>query len=256
MNNQYKKDLYKKGYILIKDFLNDKEKKSLKIDVQFLYDKKDEPGKIMKYYEPSIIDGKTILNRIENFIDYKKIEAINSIENKLSIILSDILGEKYILFKDKINFKLKGGGGFKPHQDHLAFTKFIKNEIFNIMVPIDDMRISNGCLYISKAPFKKKTIPHHKGNALKNTYKKYNWLPIQAKFGDIFIFSSFLLHMSKINLSKRERRCIFFTYNNSLEGDLRDEYFKFKRKSFPPIIERNDIDDYSKWKNNLALKIL
>ncbi|WP_340614768.1 phytanoyl-CoA dioxygenase family protein [Xenorhabdus thailandensis] len=91
---------------------------------------------------------------------------------------------------------------------------------------------------------------------MKNTYKKYNWLPIQVKFGDIFIFSSFLLHMSKINLSERERRCIFFTYNNSLEGDLRDEYFKFKRKSFPPIIERNDIDDYSKWKNNLALKIL
>ncbi|WP_422824220.1 phytanoyl-CoA dioxygenase family protein [Xenorhabdus thailandensis] len=53
-------------------------------------------------------------------------------------------------------FKLKGGGGFKPHQDHLAFTKFIKNEIFNIMVPIDDMRISNGCLYISKTPFKKR----------------------------------------------------------------------------------------------------
>ncbi|WP_340614769.1 hypothetical protein [Xenorhabdus thailandensis] len=100
MNNQYK-DLYKKGYILIKDFLSDKEKKSLKIDVKFLYDKKDEPGKIMKYYESSIIDGKTILNRIENFIDYKEIEAINSIENKLSVLLSDILEEKYILFKDK-----------------------------------------------------------------------------------------------------------------------------------------------------------
>ncbi|OKP04810.1 phytanoyl-CoA dioxygenase family protein [Xenorhabdus eapokensis] len=256
MNNQYKKDLYRKGYILIKNFLSDKEKKSLNIYVQFLYDKKDEPGKIMKYYESSIIDGKTILNRIENFIDHKENNAINFIENKLSILLSEILEKKYILFKDKINFKLKGGGGFKPHQDHLAFTKFIKNEMFNIMVPIDDMRISNGCLYISKIPFKKKTIPHHKGKALENTYKKYNWLPVQARSGDIFIFSSFLLHMSKINFSERERRCIFFTYNNSLEGDLRDEYFKFKRKSFPPIIERNDIGDYSNWKNSLALKIL
>lgn len=89
--------------------------------------------------------------------------------------------EKNNLLKDKINFKLSGGGGFLPHQDHPAFTRFIKEEIFNIMIPVDDMNIANGCLYISKIPFKKKSIPHNSGQTLKSAYKNYHWIPIQAK---------------------------------------------------------------------------
>ncbi|CDG89172.1 hypothetical protein [Xenorhabdus bovienii] len=58
MNNEYKITLNKNGYILIKNFLCDEEKKSLNIDIEFLYNKKDIPGKIMKYYEESVIDSK------------------------------------------------------------------------------------------------------------------------------------------------------------------------------------------------------
>ncbi|WP_038209027.1 aminotransferase class I/II-fold pyridoxal phosphate-dependent enzyme [Xenorhabdus bovienii] len=196
---------------------------------------------------------KKILNRIENFIDYKEIDHINKIEKKVSKLLSIITEKKHILFKDKINFKLSGGGGFLPHQDHPAFTRFIKEEIFNIMIPVDDMNIANGCLYISKIPFKKKSIPHNSGQALKSSYKNYHWIPIQAKCGDLLIFSSFLLHMSKDNLSNKNRRCIFFTYNSISEGELRNKYFEFKRKIFPPIVERNNLDDHSNWKKNLSL---
>ncbi|CDG97299.1 putative 2-oxoglutarate dependent dioxygenase PhnY [Xenorhabdus bovienii str. puntauvense] len=256
MNNEYKITLNKNGYILIKNFLCDEEKKSLNIDIEFLYNKKDIPGKIMKYYEESVIDSKKILNRIENFIDYKEIDHINKIEKKVSKLLSIITEKKHILFKDKINFKLSGGGGFLPHQDHPAFTRFIKEEIFNIMIPVDDMNIANGCLYISKILFKKKSIPHNSGQALKSSYKNYHWIPIQAKCGDLLIFSSFLLHMSKDNLSNKNRRCIFFTYNSISEGELRNKYFEFKRKIFPPIVERNNLDDHSNWKKNLAKKII
>ncbi|MDX7997733.1 phytanoyl-CoA dioxygenase family protein [Xenorhabdus sp. Reich] len=256
MKNKYKEQLNKKGYILIKNHFSDEEKTAINMDIQYLYTRKDTPGKIMKYYESSIIDGGILLNRIENFIDSNEIKSINKIEKKVSLLLSSIIEEKYLLFKDKINLKLSGGGGFKPHQDHPAFTKFIKKEMFNIMIPIDDMKISNGCLYISKIPFKRKIMPINKGEVLKTIYKKYKWIPIQAKFGDLIIFSSFILHKSNDNLTDTHRKCIFLTYNNSLEGNLRENYFRFKRKSFPPMIERDSTIDYSNWKNKLARKLL
>ncbi|MDB6367608.1 phytanoyl-CoA dioxygenase [Photorhabdus sp. HUG-39] len=256
MNSEYKKELDTQGYVLIRDFLCHKEKKLLSSAVQLLDDREDVPGEIMKYYESSVIDNNKILNRIENFIDKKEAFVIKKIEKKSSKLLSLVMGEDYFLFKDKINFKLSGGGGFSPHQDYPAFTRFIDKEMFNVMIPIDDTTIDNGCLCISNKPFEKELIPHSKGKALENTYEKYNWIPIQANAGDLLIFSSFLLHMSRENLSGNRRRCIFFTYNCCSEGDLRSEYFDFKRKAFPPLVERDENHDYSQWINNLARKIL
>ena len=31
--------------------------------------------------------------------------------------VADVLDDRPVLFKEKINFKLPGGGGFAPHQD-------------------------------------------------------------------------------------------------------------------------------------------
>ncbi|WP_445496947.1 phytanoyl-CoA dioxygenase family protein [Photorhabdus sp. SF281] len=256
MMNKYKEELNCKGYVLIKNFLCYEEKELLSATVQFLDDREDIPGKIMKYYESSVIDNKKILNRIENFIDAKEAFFIKKIEKKAYELLYFIMMEDYFLFKDKINFKLSGGGGFSPHQDYPAFTRFINKEMFNVMIPVDDTNIDNGCLYISNMPFEKKLIPHSEGKALKNAYEKYGWDSIQANAGDLLIFSSFLLHMSKDNLSHNRRRCIFLTYNSFSEGDLRSKYFDFKRKVFPPLIERDKGHDYSKWINNLARKIL
>ncbi|EQC01704.1 hypothetical protein [Photorhabdus temperata] len=72
MMNKYKEELNCKGYVLINNFLCYEEKELLSATVQCLDDREDIPGKIMKYYESSVIDNKKILNRIENFIDAKE----------------------------------------------------------------------------------------------------------------------------------------------------------------------------------------
>ena len=60
------------------------------------------------------------LCRTENFLDYH--DGLKEfITVKLNAAVEQLFGEKSVLFKEKINFKLAGGAGFKPHQDAPAW---------------------------------------------------------------------------------------------------------------------------------------
>ena len=75
-------------------------------------------GRHMVYYEDSLIGGAgRVVSRIENFCPYH--EGLNALTRGGALIdaVSRLLGEPAILFKDKINMKMPGGDGFKPHQD-------------------------------------------------------------------------------------------------------------------------------------------
>ena len=78
------------------------------------------PGKYMMYFEKSLLDGHRILNRLENFYPYH--DGFHALfdSDKLRGAVSELLGEPAVLYKDKINFKMPGGDGFKVHQDAQA----------------------------------------------------------------------------------------------------------------------------------------
>src|SRR5699024_10188700 len=81
----------------------------------------DAPGKYQRYYEDSLLaPGYPLLNRMENFSPYHEGFAQLFHKSKLEEAVSELFGEPAVLFKEKINFKLPGADGFKPHQDHQA----------------------------------------------------------------------------------------------------------------------------------------
>jgi len=75
------------------------------------------PGKYMMYFEKSQTDGSRILCRIENFVPYHEGFSRLITARRMQQAVSELFGEEAVLFKDKINFKLPGGDGFKEHQD-------------------------------------------------------------------------------------------------------------------------------------------
>ena len=78
-------------------------------------------GRHMMYFETSLkSDGARILNRLENFYPFHAEFRDLFDGDKLRGATSDLLGEEAVLYKDKINFKLPGGDGFKLHQDQQA----------------------------------------------------------------------------------------------------------------------------------------
>jgi hypothetical protein len=75
----------------------------------------------MVYYEDSLIEpGRRIVQRIENFCPFHAGFDALLRQGDLIAWAGALLGGEAVLFKDKINFKLPGGGGFAAHQDQQA----------------------------------------------------------------------------------------------------------------------------------------
>ncbi len=56
------------------------------------------------------------------------------------------MGGPVVLFKDKINFKMPGGPGFKAHQDQQAGWTRYAPLFVTALVTIDPATLENGCL--------------------------------------------------------------------------------------------------------------
>lgn len=233
------------GFVNLKGYLNEKQKESLKRYTQELSDMPETSGKWMNYYETR--NNKRLLSRMENIIDYhselKGFEAM-----VLRPIATRFMNDDVSLFKEKINFKLPGGGAFAHHQDFPAWSELPPTRYITIGVPVDKMTPENGYLIMAPKIHHEKVNYHHPiTNQISNkNINSWEWIPIEADLGDIIVFDSYTPHYSKDNLTDKSRRIYYFTYNIMNEGCYRDQYFKNKREKFPPDIEKVPGVDYSK----------
>ena len=235
------------GYLFLPGFLSSSEKERLTEWTQELSALPEAPGKWMKYFESSSFDSEQkILCRIENFIPYHPgfFDFLQD-EKKLSI-LSQLMGERAILYKEKINFKMPGGKGFKHHQDAPAFTTFGQTYHITMMVALDPSTLENGCLEVVRGRHREGVFPAEAdGTIRQDVIDSMRWDPIVMNPGDLLFFDSYVPHGSAPNRSKAARRALYVTYNKASEGNYRDEYFAQKRKFFPPECERQEGVDYS-----------
>ena len=120
------------------------------------------------------------------------------------------------------------------------------------------MNEGNGCFRISKHQYKNELLSHKNGSVADFNYAENNnsWQDVNMHPGDILCFSSFLVHNSKDNLSLLDRSCFFITYSPDELGDQREKYFSFKRKKFPPRIERDNNKNYEDWRKTLSRQII
>ena len=230
------------GFLLIKKFFSKDEmgiinEKILKFSKMKPNDWKS--GKEMAYYETSNEnENERILSRVEKYVDYHpEFQKLANSKNILNA-LEDLMGGSCVLFKDKINFKRTGGGGFKPHQDVQArWDEFVKYTM-NVMISTDQSTPENGCLEVASG--------HHKHGLIGNYDRplegkdldgmKFEMVPTEV--GDVLFFDHFTPHQSKPNMSDKPRSNIYLTYNLFSEGEYRNKYLDKKRHDFPPDNER------------------
>ena len=113
----------KNGYLIKRQFYDSDEITKIRNWVYEYTEKKQEDweaGKEMAYYETSKNDNSRVLSRVENFLQYHEgfKELVES--TRIKNCMEDLLKEPAVIFKEKINFKKPGGGGFRPHQDQGA----------------------------------------------------------------------------------------------------------------------------------------
>jgi hypothetical protein len=194
------------------------------------------PGRHWVYHEKSKLDpNRELISRIECISPFHT--GFAELSRVLKGPVGQLLGEEAVLFKEKINFKMPGGDGFKPHQDSQAGWGDYANFFINVMVTIDEATLENGCI---------KLVAGHQNRGLFREWEPLtaqdmegmDFQPYPTQPGDVVLFDCFAPHASEPNFTNSMRRIYFATYNRLSEGDHLDRYYADKRKSYPPDIER------------------
>ncbi len=243
LTNEEIENFNKNGFLIKRNFYDENKIAEIHSWVYDYADKKLEDwesGKEMAYYETSKNDGTRILARLENFIDFHK--GFQNLANSEGLMgcVNDLLVDKPILFKEKINFKKPGGGGFRPHQDQVSRWETFAKYFINVLISTDDSTIENGCLELTPGFYKKELLGPTDSTIPEEWINKMKFEPFPTKKGDVVFFDGYTPHQSKENKSTSSRSNVYLTYNKFSEGDQRKKYFARKRKELPPDNERTN----------------
>ena len=230
------------GYLIVSQAFTPDEVKRIETWTQELVALPEESGKHWVYHEKSLKGGDAdLISRIENIVPFH--DGFEKLSTVLKGPVGQLLGEEAALFKEKINFKMAGGDGFKPHQDSQAGWDSYADFFISALVSIDEATVENGCLQLVNG--------HHKRGLFKS------WEPLTeddmadmefvlcpTKPGDIIFFDCYAPHASEPNLTDQTRRLYYATYNRLSEGDHLAQYYADKHKNYPPDIDREPGKDY------------
>jgi hypothetical protein len=205
----------------------------------------DRPGGVWKYGDDEArTQGRAILSRIERFREHHAgLRAVLE-DARLSSLLSALMGEPPLLFKDKINLKLPGSSGFALHQDAQAGWQAYGRVQVTVMISIDATTRENGCLEIGAGP----RLTELRGALFRPLCEAevadVPFVPVETAPGDVVVFDSFVAHRSAPNRTQTARRVLYATYNPRSDGDQYARYFADKHASYPPDVERHRDHDY------------
>jgi ectoine hydroxylase-related dioxygenase (phytanoyl-CoA dioxygenase family) len=242
LTDQQINDFNRDGYVVVRGAFDTAEMQQIEAWTRELAERPEEPGKHWVYHEKSLLDpGRDLICRIENIRSFHS--GFAEVTQVLQAPVGQLLGEEAVLFKEKLNFKMPSGDGFKPHQDAQAGWWNYGSYYITVMVCIDEATLENGCL--------KMVAGHHKRGLLREwepltdeDMVGMEFVPCPTKPGDIAFFDSYAPHASEPNRSDKIRRLYFATYNRLSEGDQLARYYADKRKDFPPDIEREAGKEY------------
>ncbi|WP_428541712.1 phytanoyl-CoA dioxygenase family protein [Rhodopila sp.] len=225
------------GYLVVRGFFGADQIARLLRWTEELQARPEQPGRHWVYYEDSLTEpGRRVIQRMENFCPFHA--GLDGLIRYGAIArwTAGLMGEPVVLFKDKINFKMPGGPGFKAHQDQQAGWSRYAPIFVTAMVTLDAATLENGCLEMVPGRHLEGLIGEE-WKALEETGLALRAVPTSA--GDVVFFDSFAPHASKPNFTDRPRRILYLTYNLASGGDHRDRYYADKRVAFPPDIERD-----------------
>ena len=132
------------------------------------------------------------------------------------------------------------------HQDSQAGWDDYGSEFLSVLIAVENSTTENACVEFDTSGAYKDSLAGPLWQPLEaDALPDLNLQPIETNSGDIIIFNSYVPHGSESNSSNQRRCNIYLTYNKLSEGDHRIDYFKDKRKSFPPNNERDPNKDYS-----------
>lgn len=233
LSEQQCQAFHRDGYLVCNEFFNPQQHARLLEWIEEVAGWTSESGRCIHHHEAT--DHGPVLARSERFLDSHSGIRQVLCEGPLCDALSQLFGEAAYVFKEKINYKYPGGGGFAAHQDMVAYT--LGTQHITCLVAIDDNTIENGCLWFAPGRHQEGLLPQNEDSCLpEEVEQSLDWQPAPVAAGGVAFFTSLAPHKSPPNNSPSPRRSLYVTYNRASEGDLRDSYYQERRR----IMAEND----------------
>lgn len=229
-------DFHRQGYLVVRGAFDAGEMALIERWAREMAERPEESGKHWVYHEQSLVEpGKRLINRIENIAPFHA--GFAELTQVLAAPVAQLLGERAVLFKEKINFKMPGGDGFKPHQDSQAGWDAYTDFFINVLVSVDAATEANGCVEIAGG--------HHKRGLFRSwepltedDMRDMRFVRVPTGPGDLVFFDCYAPHRSEPNRSDKIRRIYYATYNRASAGDHMARYYRDKHVNYPPDIDR------------------
>jgi len=229
----------RRGWLIARGFFTREEAAAISVMTDEIAAAPEVPGRHMVYYEDHLSEpGRRVVQRIENFCPFHPGFDTLVREGRLARAVEQLFGQRAVLFKEKINFKMPGGAGFEPHQDQQAGWSTYAPMFVTALVGIDKATLANGCLEMADAPRFAGLIGEEWKPLTGEEMASFKLTPIETEPGDVLFFDSYAPHGSAPNTTDQPRRILYLTYNAASDGDHRHQYFADKRANFPPDVER------------------
>jgi len=129
-----------------------------------------------------------VANR-EFFLITMKVSTTCLTDRKFLGLLGQLFGEPATLFKDKINYKLPGGTGFKAHQDAQGgWGEYGVSYHISSLVTIDHAFKENGCLELAKGQHKNGLMGELWNELPDDVIEKLKFDVVETHLGDVIFF--------------------------------------------------------------------
>ncbi|MSP80918.1 MAG: phytanoyl-CoA dioxygenase family protein [Rhodospirillales bacterium] len=233
---------YNTGALVVRGAFSPAEAKRIQKWTDELAALPEAPGRQWVFHEKSLKDPThKLISRIEYIHPFHA--GFKELAEALRAPVGQLLDEEAVLFKEKVNFKMPGGDGFKPHQDSQAGWDTYVDFFISVLVSIDEATVENGCIEIISGGHKR-GLSRSWEPMTKSDLAGMKFVHVPTKPGDLIFFDCYAPHQSQPNLSDKTRRLYYATYNKLSAGDHQAEYYADKHKNYPPDIERDPAKTY------------
>lgn len=228
---QFKSDYDRKGYVRLPSPFSPRELKEWRIEADRLWSLPEigDPENFRVDWRRNI-RGERVPERLDPVTDISPLFSGLSRDHRILSIVTRLLGEEPVLFKDKLIIKPPGVNGYPLHQDfaYIDFFGFEGSQQLAVCIAIDatddaagPIEFFPGC-HRHRLP-SPETRP---GELDESTLGSAAGEVLKLEPGDMIIFSSLCPHRSEPNRSNSPRRLLFLTYNARSAGDLYATYYR------------------------------
>lgn len=212
------------------------------------------------YYENESGSGGRLLRRVERVCAMSP--AIDALfRGVISEGASSLLREPASFFKDKLNMKLPGGAGYRPHLDGYFRWRDAQGRerrgwreyasyFISVQISLDPATRENGC--IQMAPIEQTLevfgqefdaildrLDGRGPEVAESDLARITLTHVETEPGDVVYFDWRNVHGSAANHSTGSRRILYGTYNRSAEGEHLETYYEDKRGSLEPVARKS-----------------